>query len=217
MKKIQFITLICVIAMMLSACNKKVISYLDHWLVESSQYETTNIEDYGHFTGNYDNETVNKFVTSFFPKEIESSFENVKYVYRAEKFDTYAFEAWLEFEVQDENAFQQHINYATKGEELQVFQYDNAYLEYIIADSFQLVSPHEDDIVSDRNFISYAMIGKILINDAENKIIYVALGVYDGGGVNTDFLREYFTRFDIDPLQYDQGLESEFYIFPDER
>ena len=195
-----------------------VASVFIYGTVAVKQYETTSIEDYGEYKGNYDNKTVNKFITSFFPEKIEPTFENVKYVYRAKRFDAYAFEAWLEFDIQDEDAFQTYVDTVTKGEQLQTFVYDNTYSEYVIADSFELHPNAQSDIdPADGYSISYAMIGKILINDEENKIIYIALGVYDGGGVRTDFLREYFTRFNIDPLQYDQGSESEFYIFPDER
>lgn len=173
--------------------------------VAVKHYETTNIEDYGEYKGNYDNKTVTKFITSFFPKEIEPTFENVKYVYRAKKLDAYAFEAWLEFTIQDEDAFQTYVDTVTKGEHLQTFAYDNTYSEYVIADSFELhPNAQNDEDPSDGYSIQYAMIGKILINDEKNEIIHIALGVYDGGGVRTNFLREYFTRFNIDPIQYNQ-------------
>lgn len=174
-------------------------------------YETTSISDYGQYTGNYDNKTVEKFINSFFPEEIEQSFENVNYVYRAKKFDAYAFEAWLEFNIQDENAFQTYVDTVTNGEQLQVFAYDNTYSEYVIADSFELhPNAKTDNDPSDGYSIEYAMIGKILINYDKNEIIYIALGVYDGGGVHTDFLREYFTRFNIDPIQYDEITTDAF-------
>ena len=179
--------------------------------VAVKHYETTSIEDYGEYKGNYDNKTVTKFITSFFPKEIEPTFENAKYVYRAEKFDAYAFEAWLEFTIRDEDAFQKYVNAVTKGEHLQTFAYDNTYSEYVIADSFELhPNAQNDEDPSDGYSIQYAMIGKILINDEKNEIIHIALGVYDGGGVRTNFLREYFTRFNIDPIQYNEITDDTF-------
>ena len=219
MKRFRFVMLIGMLAMSLCACSMKdAVSYLDKKLVENSQYETTSIEDYGDYKGNFNNKTVKKFITLFFPQEIKPIYENINYIYRAEKFDTYAFEAWLEFEIRDEDAFQTYVDTVTKGERLQAFAYDNTYSEYVIAESFELhPNAQNDEDPSDGYSIQYAMIGKILINDEKNEIIYVALGVYDGGGVRTDYLREYFTRFNIDPLQYDQGSEAEFYIFPDER
>ncbi len=187
------------------------VGIIAHGTIFVKHYETMNIEDYGQYTGNYDNKTVEKFINSFFPEEIEQSFENVNYVYRAKKFDAYAFEAWLEFNIQDENAFQTYVDTITNGEQLQAFAYDNTYSEYVIADSFELhPNAKTDEDPSDGYSIQYAMIGKILINDEKNEIIYIALGVYDGGGVHTDYLREYFTRFNIDPRQYDEITDDPF-------
>lgn len=188
-----------------------IIAILAHGTILVKHHETTNIEDYGEYIGNYDNKTVDKFINSFFPEKIEQSFENVNYVYRAKKFDTYAFEAWLEFKIEDENTFQTYVDNVTNGEQLQAFAYDNTYSEYVIADSFKLHPNAKTDVdPSDGYSIQYAMIGKILINDENNEIIYIALGVYDGGGVHTDYLREYFTRFNIDPIQYDEITSDAF-------
>ena len=46
-------------------------------------YETTSIEDYGRYIGNYDNDTPHSFITSFFPAEIDDSFSDVEYSYKA--------------------------------------------------------------------------------------------------------------------------------------
>lgn len=182
-----------------------VTGILSYGTIFVKHYETANIEDYGQYIGNYDNQSVETFINSFFPEEIDPAFENVNYIYRAKKFDAYAFEAWLEFNIQDEDAFQSYIGTVTKGEQLQTFAYDDAYSEYVIAESFELhPNAKTDDDPSDGYSIQYAKIGKILINDEKNEIIYYALGVYDGGGVHTDYLRQYFTRFNIDPLQYDE-------------
>ena len=57
-------------------------------------------------------------------------------------------------------------------------------------------------------YISYAKIAKILVNSDENRVIYIALVLHDGGGTDTSFLRSYFERFDIDPKEYELYTES---------
>ena len=44
------------------------------WSVVPRQYVTTDLADYGNYVGNYDNQSVQKFITSFFPKEIQENF-----------------------------------------------------------------------------------------------------------------------------------------------
>ncbi len=158
------------------------------------QYVTTDLKDYGKYVGNYDNDFANEFIPSFFPLKIEDNFENVKYSYRAQKGDTYAFEAYLEFQIEDEKAFQSHVLEKT-GNNATEFQCDLDFKEYVISNEFQLIGEDSDGI-------SRAKIGKILYSENEHRIIYVAIGVYDGGLVDTDFLCEYFNRFDIDPKNY---------------
>lgn len=174
-------------------------------------YETTDIADYGTYVGNFDNETPTAFINSFFPEEIDESFENVQYVYRARKGDSYAYEAYLEFTISDEAAFEAYIQEYTESEKLQVFPYDDSMQEWIVSDFLDLSSgPEREDSGGEyRGYgIHYAEIGKILIDPQENKLIYVALGVNDGGVVTTGYLKEYFERFGIDPLEYAEGKSA---------
>ena len=168
-------------------------------------YETTDIADYGEYVGNFDNKTPSAFITTFFPEKIDESFKNVRYVYRARKGDSYAYEAYLEFTISDDTAFELYIQEHTNAKELQAFSYDDDIQQWIKSDIFDLSSTQEKEDVCGgyKGFcIGYAEIGKILINNKENKIIYIALGVNDGGIVTTGYLREYFQQFGIDPLEY---------------
>ena len=162
------------------------------------QYVTTDIANYGTYKGNYDNKTVREFITSFFPDEIESNFSNVTYSYRAQKNDAYAFEAYLSFVIEDEKHYNAFVEKYTVGLSQQEFRYDAAYQEYTVIDEFEPSSEYENGIVS----IRYAKIGKILCCPDKQEVIFVALGVYDGGVARTDFLCVYFNRFQIDPKEY---------------
>ena len=165
----------------------------------TKQYITTDIADYGIYKGNYDNKSVQTFVTAFFPDEIESAFSNVQYSYRAQKGDSYAYEAYLSFTIEDKvyyDAFiEKHTDTMVKG----VFRYDKTYEEYTLFDELM---PTCQDSESRNIAIEFAKIGKILCCPEKQEIIFVALGVYDGGGAETDFLSVYFNRFQIDPREY---------------
>lgn len=166
-------------------------------------YSTTDLNDYGKYVGNYDNKSVKEFVTSFFPEEIEDDFTDVRYSYRARKGDPYAFEACLEFRIEDTSEFKTYIADKTGGNAVD-FEYDSDFKEYIISDNFELV---DSDDGSASTSIGYARIGKILYSEKEQRIIYVALGVYDGGLADADYLCVYFNRFGIDPFEYEEGRE----------
>ena len=164
-----------------------------------SQYVTTSVENYGQYIGNYDNKTVQAFITSFFPEKIEDYFANITYSYRAEKADSYAFEAYLSFNVEDEVVYNSVVETFTAGLKQSVFRYDNKYYEYVLVDEFL---PNSEVNYDGYIHIRYAKIGKILCNPEKQEIIFVALGVYDGGVAKTNFLTVYFDRFDINPREY---------------
>jgi len=166
------------------------------------QYCTSDLNDYGKYIGNYDNDSAQTLIAEFFPEKIEADFANVKYSYRAQKGDTYAFEAYLEFQIEDEEKFESYLS-QNIGDNSVDFQYDSDFKEYVISNELQLwsVKGEEKDI-----HIKDAKIRKILYSEKNHQIIYVALGVYDGGAVKTDFLCEYFNRFGIDPVRYEKEL-----------
>ncbi|MBO5078640.1 MAG: hypothetical protein J6B67_03025 [Oscillospiraceae bacterium] len=185
-----------------------IISLFLCFLLRDRTYETTDIANYGKYIGNYDNQSAEEFITSFFPQRIETFFSDVKYVYRAKQLDSYAYEAFLEFSIEDEALFREYVSNATEYAQLTPFEYDSSFMECNISDFIEFRAYFDaDDVGPARYHIGYASIGKILINQSENRLIYVAIGVYDGGGVHTAFLREFFTRFNIDPGEYAQGKE----------
>ena len=162
---------------------------------------TTDVADYGVITGNYDNETPKEFMFSFFPEEISGDFSNVIYQYTAQKGDTYACQIWLEFDIKDEEAYREFIDLHTNYEQTKVFRYDTNYLDYTISNHFRLTSP-EDDEPGDIH-IEYAEVGKILYCDDTQHIIFYALCMYDGGYSSTKTFGDFFTRFNISPVEYE--------------
>ena len=193
MKKTALMVIIC----LLLACVVPFLLLMG-WVSYTPQLVTTDISDYGTFKGNYDNKSVNSYITSFFPKSISEEFENISYSYRAQKGDAYAYEAYLSFSITDKEKFEDFINSHIAGLEAKPFFYDSAYVEYTIDDIFV---PEKDSNTSSTH-IQYAKIGKILCNFKENKVVFIALGVYDGGLVETEFLSVYFNHFQIDPGEY---------------
>ena len=180
-------------ALMLYAASKPIESYY---------YETTSIADYGDYIGNNDNRFAWKFISSFFPQEIQDNFTDITYSYRAEDFDVYGFEAYLEFTIEDQSEFVQHIESIATADQWHPFAFDPDYMEYSIVDELELSTHWEDGREYEYPHIMEAEIGKILYTPKEQKIIYVAIGVYDGGGVTTEFLSVFFERFNIDPVLY---------------
>lgn len=170
------------------------------------QFYTTNISDYGKYVGNYDNDFPEEFINSFFPEKIEENFSNVKYSYKAQKGDSYAFEAYLEFKIENESEFQAFIDEHV-GKNVSDFSYDTNFKEYVIADELGLIVLDQKTSNADGFYhIQCAKIGKILYSEKTQQIICIALGVYDGGMVTTDFLCNYFDRFDIEPYHYPTAI-----------
>ena len=180
-------------ALMLFAASKPIESYY---------YETTSLADYGDYIGNNDNGFAWKFISSFFPQEIQDNFTDITYSYRAEDFDVYGFEAYLEFTIEDQSEFIQHIESIAAANQWHPFAFDPDYMEYCIVDELELSTHWEDGGAYEHPHIMEAEIGKILYAPEEQKIIYVAIAVYDGGGVTTEFLSVFFERFNINPVSY---------------
>lgn len=179
-------------------------------------YETNDIADYGVIEGNYDNERPKKFVSSFFPKIIEESFSDVIYHYKAKKGDTYAYEMYLEFAIQDTQTYEAFIDDVVGDNASEPFSFASDYQIYYVSNYLYLspaISISRDDktkppvVKEDKSkapFIENARIGAVLFSDAEQRIIFFALGVYDGGGTYTDELNYFFNRFDINPWEYEK-------------
>lgn len=162
--------------------------------------ETTDPADYGVIRGNYDNEYPAEFLSSFFPEEISGDFSNVHYRCKAQKADTYACEVWLEFDIADEEKFAEFIAASVDPEKVTAFFYDPTYSDYTISDGFMLTYPENDD--PGDIHIEDARIGKILYDEEAQHIICFALLVCDGGYASTREFGSFFTRFQIDPIEY---------------
>ena len=161
------------------------------WVV----YETNNVEDYGVVTGNYDNKSPKNFVDSFFPKCIEPIFSDVNYHYKAITGDTYAYEMWLEFVIEDKVQYEEYLSTLGNGKIPLTFAYDKSYNVYVIEETFDINQSSN----SNKYSIEYAKLGKILFSKDEQRIIFIAMGVFDGGGTTTEDLNYYWSRFNIEP------------------
>lgn len=112
--------------------------------------------------------------------------------------DSYSYEAYLEFIVRDKEAYDGLVESVAHGEALSPFPYDQRYREYTISDTLW-ISWEE---TSHNWWIERAQIGNVLFLDETQSVIFVAIGVYDGGGTRVEELDHYFSRFDIDPAEY---------------
>lgn len=167
-------------------------------------YESNDLADYGNYIGNTDNDTPTKFINSFFPGNIEPYFSNVQYHYKAKKCDTYGYEVWLEFVIEDPTKFNLYYASILKKYEAQQFYYDELYCEYTIADEID-INPHpmsKEDIEAEIYSIRSDEIGKILVSEATHHFIYSAIGVCDGGATDTEDVGFFFSHFNIDPIDY---------------
>lgn len=170
-----------------------------------TEYETNDTADFGIIKGNYDNETPNAFVSSFFPNEIEEYFQDVTYHYKAIKGDSYAYEMCLEFVIPDTNEYDTFVQGTTNGTICKPFTFAPEYQEYRI-DNLLEIGEQEGGNRRIAPIIHQAQIGLVLFSRSDQRIVFIALGVYDGGGVTTDNLRYFFDRFDINPWQYGSVL-----------
>ena len=94
--------------------------------------ETTDILEYGQYDGTNNTRFTEQYIQSFFPEEIQGSFTNVQYSYKAQNMGAYCFEAYLEFTIEDEAEFQKYISEITQEENWKDFAYAPGYKEYSI-------------------------------------------------------------------------------------
>lgn len=163
-------------------------------------YEVTDTAQYGVYTGTGNDTFVSEYIGSFFPESLKDTFSDVTYSYIAKSRDTYAFEAYLEFTITDPDEFARHLAQIADAQ-WQTFPFDGNFMEYTLDDQLDLfisAASTETEVIY---AIEQAKIGKILCNPQEQRIIYVAIGVYDGGGVDTKELNVFFDRFNIDPTK----------------
>ena len=169
--------------------------------------EYTDIDKYNQYTGTYDNQFVKRYIRSFFPESIDDdSVEVLRYSYYAKKLDTYGFEAYLELKIHDTDTFNRYLSVVAENVEEKPFVYDESFMEYDIENVLILGNRGSGNYYS----IEQAKIRKVLFQTESQTIIYVAMGVYDGGGTQTDELHVFFDRFGIDPNQYAQTADSSY-------
>lgn len=171
----------------------------------------TDVSDYGHYTGTAVNKFVRNYINSFFPAQIEESFSDVRYTYKAEGGNTYDFEAYLEFSITDSDAFWHYVEDIAPESAWQTFYFDADYQIYSIENCLDILAGDVDDPESELYHpIERAKIRTVLYNAETQTFIFWALGVYDGGGVGTNFLNVFFDRFGIDPVIYEQTADSPY-------
>lgn len=188
-----FIAFLLVLVLALSSCL--------YWLNRPAPvYETNDIADYGIIKGNYDNDSPKKFVSSFFPENIEAYFSDVTYHYKAKKGDTYAYEMYLEFVIQDTEQYAFFLSNVIGDEVCEPFYFDPTYQAYYISNYLTL----DQSLVDGSLFIDNAKVGLVLFSEEEQRVFFIALGMYDGGGANVDELNFFFHRFGIDPQEYEK-------------
>ena len=96
-------------------------------------YITSSLTDYKQIRGNFDNETPTDFINSFFPDTIEDTFSDAVFYYKAKKMDTYAFECYLEFVIEDIEEYSDFLGKSLNEQECSIFRYDPSYMEYNIS------------------------------------------------------------------------------------
>ncbi len=133
------------------------------------------------------------------------------YVFHSRTIDTWGFEAYLEFVIEDQEAFENIASDITVGLVRGTFNYNEDYQEYIAPDkkwgtlNDYMFLGSEISVDGKIGYsISAASLSKILVNEKEHRIICVALAVHDGGASDTCFLDAFFSRFDIEPKEYEE-------------
>lgn len=170
--------------------------------------ETSDVSDYGDYSGTGSEQFVCKYIDSFFPKRIEDAFRDVKYSYKAENADTYGFEVYLEFVIDEPAVFDRYVSSIAGENQWRRFEFDHSFLEYDIDDVFCADPKVSDDPGVNTNYrIIQAKIRKILCCPETGTIIYYALGVYDGGVADTGHFDALFRRFGIDPASYEKTAD----------
>ena len=174
-------------------------------------YETNEIADYGKIKGNFDNNTPKSFIFSFFPQTLDDAVSDVTYHYKAKTGDTYAYECYLEFTIEDKSEFTAFLDSHVQLDKSTEFRYDDTLMDYTVSN---ILDTDWTSVMKSGGYsIGYAEIGKILYNTEEQRIIFFALGVYDGGGTSTAELDYFFTKYDIDIIDYQLNA---FYYYLDQ-
>lgn len=173
--------------------------------VPEHRTELAGIEHYGNYIGTNNDKEVREFINSFFPEKLHDSFSDIEYVYRATDFGSYACEAYLEFKIEDEQAFAEFVSSLIQDRKWDAFVYDSNFVESCLTDTLFLRADHPnpekhefDSTVS----ITDARIGRILYSVKDRKVVFSAMLVSNDSVVETDYFNLFFERFNIDPIDY---------------
>ena len=167
----------------------------------------TDIRHYGVYNGNRDNKIPSKFIRSYFPEKIMPYFTDPVYHYKSQRPGIYACEAWLEFTIEEEKFFEGHYSELQQLGSPQPFPYNDAYEVWVISnelDLYEQVEYREEPELA----ISYSKIGFILCDKEEQRFIYAALLVANGGTAPVEVLSYIWDKLDIDPIEYEQNIQS---------
>lgn len=211
MKKItknKAIPLIIVLSIVVGICGLLGYSLYENY-IKQPQYITNNVADYRKVKGTVNKGEVEELL-DFFPYKIQDNFKDVSYSFKAEKCGVYSFEAYLEFTIDDKEAYHKFVKSSVKWRIGQPFSYDPQYTEYIVSDviqpDFSTEALENNKPVYQGNVkdfdIRYCDVRKILCNDEEQRVIFVAICVDNKGFTNTDFYCTFFDRFNINPREY---------------
>jgi DNA-binding transcriptional MerR regulator len=180
-------------------------------LIPADYVETTDIADYGHYPNVKTTDIEHILIHSFFPESLKDSFSDIRFSYKAENIDNYGFEAYLEFRIENPLEFDQYIDSIAEEQQWKDFAFDSNFKEFSIKNELCLDvdDPYDPKSLFQHQIIQ-ADIRKVLYSLESQTIIYVAIGVHDGGGVGTNYLNVFFSRFGIDPVEYGQTTDSPY-------
>ena len=188
MKRILLIIPVCCIALLV-CCSPLFLLFL-----ASVQTHSTNIEEYGTF-----DYCVQEWETDFFPQLDKNIMSNFIYSYHADCGIDCAHEIYLEFTIENEDAFRKFVtenqNRILQNNEtafVQTSKYDDEYTEVVIEDMIQ-TRTYEDQLVIDS-----ASIRKLMYNQTSHSVIFVHLYVIDYARFEN---YKYIDRFHIDPKE----------------
>lgn len=174
----------------------------------SIDYETTDVAQYGKFEDLPD-EDYQKYILRIFPNSIQPEFEDVIYDYRVYSFWGTGIKVYLEFSIRDPEKFDAFVQSTTQGLAKGTFHFDNAYEEYVffnedtggVFDDIRLNNPYPD-VMGQYYTVDYALILKVLVDRSQQRLIYIYIDVSDCA-FTTEDLDIYFSRFQIDPKEYE--------------
>ena len=186
--------------------------WLFDWIItegENNWYYTEDISDYGEISHNGKNAIPQELFQTFFPETLEPYFEDIQYKYCARDWCDYCCEIYLEFKISDSQLFGDYVKAATEGISASEFVYDTSLTDYVIADDLPLhiCTYTEEGNLAEDWYVEGGNMGRILVNEKEQKVIYTMVMVTSCCGENPE--RFYFyERFGIDPLEYAQEFSK---------